>query len=142
MRGVTSDLGLVEPVTIPEWKIKARKDRMDRLGKFFEWLRTKKRVKRILKLIIKDDPELPCSDEIIEKCLENFDVRYLDWNKDDIDIQCLQSKAASLRELWLSWSGRNSTLIAWASKDYGLPSLKQVRYQREQALMYRDLTDI
>jgi hypothetical protein len=82
-----------------------------------------------VKLVVNDDPDLPCRDETIEECLTDFDIRYLDWNKDDICIKSLKEKAENLRELWVSWSGRNSTLFGWSNREHGLRSLSQVRHQ-------------
>jgi len=108
-------------------KLKAREDRMDLVTQFFQWLRGTKEVRRIVKLVVIDDEDFPCTDETIEKCLSGFDIRYLDWNKDDICVQSIKDNVKNLRELWVSWSGRNSTLFGWSNKDYGLRCLDQVR---------------
>lgn len=92
----------------------------------FRWFR-KQNVQRILKVVIVDDSTFPCSDETIEECLRGFDVRYLNWNKDDFCPAILHSaKLHNIRELWLSWSGRNSVLYSWSCKDTGLPTMKKV----------------
>jgi len=113
--------------------LERRHKRMELTEKFFKWLRDDKKVKRIVKLLVKDDPYLPCDDDTIEKCLRDFDIRYLDWDKDDICIQTLKAQAPNLQELWLSWSGRNSTLHGWSNKHFGLCSLK-VSYFRQEVL--------
>lgn len=107
--------------------LRARDARMSLVEDFFDWLRTDKGVRRIVKLVVIDSEDFPCTDETIEKCLRGFDIRYLDWDKDDICIQTLKDHAENLRELWVSWSGRNSTLFGWLNKDHGLKCLKQVR---------------
>ena len=108
-----------------------REERKNRVVGLFNWLRKKKKVKRIVKLIVEDDPDLPCQDETIKKCLQGFEVRNLDWNKDDIDISTLRECAPNVRELWLLWSGRGSTLLGWANKDGGLTTLKHVSLSHE-----------
>ena len=110
------------------WQYNGRQLRTELVDEFFTWLREKKKVKRIVKLIVSDDLEWPCSDETIEKCLRTFDVRFLDWKKDDLDIQSVRKVAENLRELWVSWSGRNSTLYGWSDVEFGFKSLRQVRF--------------
>lgn len=101
--------------------------RSESARKTFEWLRQRKRVRRILKLVVIDDANLPCSDAIIEDCLQGFDVRYLNWNKEDLCVETLRTSGTSnVKELWLSWSGRNSVLHGWSCKETGLPTLSQV----------------
>jgi hypothetical protein len=84
------------------------------------------KVRRIVKLIVEDDPDLPCSDETIEDCLYGFDIRYLNWNKDDICVRSLVEKAPNLKELEVSWCGRYSTLMGWSNIEYGLRRLNKV----------------
>lgn len=104
----------------------ARQIRTDSVLNAFGWFR-KQNVQRILKVMIVDDRMIPCSDETIEKCLHGFDTRYLNWNKDDFCPAILRSSGLyNVRELWLSWSGRNSVLYGWSCKDTGLPTLKKV----------------
>jgi hypothetical protein len=104
-----------------EWK-----GRTDSIRKVFSWFR-KQKVRRILKLVVVDDGTLPCSDATIEECLREFDIRYLNWNKDDFCIEVLHKAGLhNIRELWLSWSGRNSVLYSWSCKDTGLPTLGKV----------------
>ncbi|KAL1882838.1 hypothetical protein Daus18300_000476 [Diaporthe australafricana] len=100
--------------------------RSESVKKIFEWLYDKKKVRRILKLVVIDDAALPCSDSTFEDCLQGFDIRYLNWNKEDLCIDTLRSAGLSnVKELWLSWSGRNSVLHSWSSKESGLPKLGQ-----------------
>jgi hypothetical protein len=104
-----------------EWK-----GRTDSIRKVFSWFR-KQKVRRILKLVVVDDGTLPCSDATIEECLREFDIRYLNWNKDDLCIDVLREAGLyNVREIWLSWSGRNSVLYSWSCKDHGLPILGKV----------------
>lgn len=106
-----------------------RKSRETRVLRLFQWLRDKRNVRKIVRLVVYDHPEAPCRDEVIKSCLRDFDIRYLDWNKEDISIDVVQSVAPNLRELWLTWSGRNSTLLGWCNEKYGLRLLKgSVRY--------------
>ena len=99
---------------------------MESLEKVFNMLREEKGIKRILKLTVKDDPAMPCSDRVIEKCLESFDVRYLDWNKPDLCIDIVLAKAPNVTELNLYSSGNNAVLRRWASIN-GLCGLNQAR---------------
>lgn len=110
----------------PSWQHNGRKLRTELVIDFFNWLRETKKVKRIVKLIVSDDLDWPCSDETIEDCLRTFDVRFLDWKKEDLDIQSVKKVAENLRELWVPWSGRNSTLYGWSDVECGFKSLLQV----------------
>ncbi|KAF4467897.1 subtilisin [Fusarium albosuccineum] len=97
--------------------------RTDSIRKVFSWFRRQK-VRRILKLVVIDDGNSPCSDETIEECVREFDVRYLNWNKDDLCVEVLRKAGLSnVKELWLAWSGRNSVLYSWSCRDNGLPTL-------------------
>ncbi|ESU15292.1 hypothetical protein FGSG_08102 [Fusarium graminearum PH-1] len=77
-----------------------------------------------------DSPAQPprqTRDAVIEECLRDFDVRYLQWTKDDLCIEVLHNAGLSnVKELWLQWSGRNSVLYSWSCKDTGLPKLPQL----------------
>lgn len=102
--------------------------RSESIKRIFQWLRHRKNVKRILKLVVIDDGALPCSDSTFEDCLQGFDIRYLSWNKEDLCIDTLRSASLSnVKELWLSWSGRNSVLHSWSCKETGLAKLSQVK---------------
>ncbi|KAE8440734.1 hypothetical protein EG329_006629 [Mollisiaceae sp. DMI_Dod_QoI] len=106
-------------------------EKEDVLKGFFKWLRGRN-VKRIVKLIIVDDPYQPCRDKTIADCLQGFDVRYLEWNKDDIYIPPLKKHAGNLHELWVSWSGRGSALSGWLNPKEGIPTLKKARIIEEE----------
>jgi hypothetical protein len=102
--------------------------RSQSIRKVFWWLR-KKNVQRILKLVVIDDDTFPCSDETIEDCLRGFDIRYLNWNKKDLCVESLRAaRLSNIKELWLSWSGRNSVLYSWSCQKYGLPTLGKVSH--------------
>ncbi|KAJ8127354.1 hypothetical protein O1611_g6283 [Lasiodiplodia mahajangana] len=103
-----------------------RKVRETRVQKFFRWLRCERGVKKIVKLVVYDHPQMPCKDEVIKNCLQHFDIRYLDWNKEDLAIDMIHSVAPNLQELWLTWSGRKSTLFGWGNEKHGLRLLKQL----------------
>jgi hypothetical protein len=106
--------------TLDQWT-----DDMRTLQKVFDMLRGKG-VQRILKLMVRDNLRRPCSDEVIQSCLDGFDVRYLDWNKPDLCADVVLAKAPKLVELWLYSSGRNAVLRGWAGNN-GLCNLNQVR---------------
>lgn len=101
--------------------------RSESIRKIFEWLKKQKQVRRILKLVVIDDEALPCSDSTFEDCLRDFDIRYLNWNKEDLCTDTLRNAGLSnMKELWLSWSGRNSVLHSWSCKESGLAKFSQV----------------
>jgi hypothetical protein len=91
----------------------------------FKWLRDKKLVKSILKVVVKDDQTFPCRDDEIEAALKGLDVRYLDWNKLDLCSETIHLAAPAVKELWLYSSGNNSVLRGWAQAD-GLGKLTHV----------------
>lgn len=101
--------------------------------KLFDWLRGAKQVKRIVQLVIYDHAQAPCRDEVVKACLKGFDVRYLDWNKEDLSIDVLQEVAPNLQKLWLTWSGRKSALHGWANERYGVLLLQKVRLMQHLA---------
>ncbi|KAL2265880.1 hypothetical protein VTJ83DRAFT_6980 [Remersonia thermophila] len=107
----------------------ARRCREHRVKSFFGWLRNAKKVRRIVKLVVNDNPWYPCGNNIIQSCLSGFDIRYLDWDKQDLSIYALEQKGVSpnLQELWLSWSGRDSALFGWSNTEHGVGMLKKLR---------------
>lgn len=101
-----------------------REINMEHLMSILRWLRETKKVRRILKLVIKDSQEFQCRDEHIEECLKGWDIRYLDWNKQNLSLETLQKgETENLVELWLTWNGQNSCLIGWSDAGYGLRKL-------------------
>jgi hypothetical protein len=92
----------------------------DYLSKMMIWLRDTKKVKRILRLVVHDNHEWQCRDETIEECLRGWDIRYLDWNKRDLSVDTIKGQAEKLVELWLMWSGTNTSLIGWMDSEFGL----------------------
>jgi hypothetical protein len=127
------EVGLDETRTPPRHvEGQSRKDREvreTRVQRLFDWIR-RKGVKRIVRLVVYDHPLAPCRDDVIRSCLKGFDVRYLDWNKEDLSVDMLQHVAPRLQELWLTWSGRKSALLGWCNEKYGLRLLKQVRHSQ------------
>jgi hypothetical protein len=116
-----------DPLATPEERA-AFRDRVSKgLVKVFKWLKETKGVKKILKLVVDDNDEFPCSEVIIRNCLEQLDdVRYLDWKRPNISAQTLL-KAPNVVELWLYSTGINAVLSSWADHG-GLPQLKKVPY--------------
>ena len=106
---------------------KSRRSRETMVKSLFTWLRDKKQVRKIVQVIVYDHPSAPCRDEVIKYCLESFDIRYLDWNKEDLSVDMLQIAAKNLQELWLTWSGRKSALLGWCNNQCGLILLQKVR---------------
>jgi len=99
------------------------------------WLREKK-VKRILKVIVDDDPDRPHSDEAIENSLKHFDVEILDWRKEDMCPGLLNRACKNLRRIYLKWSGNNTALRAWSEPE-GLPMLKELKFVHLQVSQVR-----
>jgi hypothetical protein len=85
-----------------------------------------KGVKRILRLSVRDNPKKPCSDELIQRCLRDFDIRYLNWNKPDLRADIVVASAPRLVGIWLHSSGNDAVLREWAG-GRGLCNLHQVR---------------
>ena len=86
---------------------------------------SQKNVEKILKVTVEDSTVCPCTDEVIEECLQKFDVRYLDWRKPDLCSDVLVRAAPNIVELTLYSSGNNAVLRGWASAG-GLCSLNLV----------------
>lgn len=86
----------------------------------------RKGVRRILKLTVRDNLDDPCSDEVIERCLKRFDVRYLDWQKYDLCAEVILSAAPNVVKLTLHSSGSHAVLRSWAS-EMTLCELNKVR---------------
>lgn len=98
----------------------------DNIINVFRWLKEKKQVKKILKVVVEDNPNQFCSDETIESCLECMDeIRFLNWNKRDLSVPTL-SKAKGLTELSLYSSGINAVLHHWSDQN-GLVKLHKLR---------------
>jgi hypothetical protein len=85
-----------------------------------------KKVKRILKLKVRDNQQVPCSDEFIETCLKDIDVRYLDWNKPNLCADVILAGAPRAAEVWLYATGSTAVLRSWAGSN-GLANLRQLR---------------
>jgi hypothetical protein len=94
------------------------------LKSIFDMLRSRG-VERILKVTVKDNFRRPCRDGIIYECLKDFDVRYLDWQKNDLCIDVVLATAPRVAELTLYSSGIKTVLRGWAARN-GLCTLNQV----------------
>ncbi|KAK6355547.1 hypothetical protein TWF696_004646 [Orbilia brochopaga] len=106
---------------------RARETRERLVTSFFQWLR-ERGVKKIIKLVVSDHPQRPCRDASIAQALLGFDIRHLDWDKEDLCMESLarQCITPNLQEVWLSWSGRNSTLLGWSNREHGLSTLQKL----------------
>lgn len=121
--------GLVSAATVSRdaWD-QQRTENADHLEAVLKWLKDTKGVKQIIKLVVRDDKDGPCSDDVIERCLKTYDIQYLDWQKEDICVQTLlEGQAKNLVEVSLYSSGKDSTLWSWSSND-GLRRLEKVRH--------------
>lgn len=133
-----SQVDLIVPFTKPDlktWESKPLEeqqrierdlwnDDMDSLRGVFKMLRNKS-IGRILKLIVTDNLERPCSDEVIIDCLKGFDIRYLDWRKYDLSADVVLAAAPRVSELWLYYSGSSAILRGWEGSN-GICNLNQV----------------
>lgn len=104
-------------------------DPPDRLGlidavTIFKWLRYQG-VRKIIKVIVVDDGEIPHSDQAIEECLEGFDIEILDWKKLDICSKPICRAARDVRNIYLYSTGSNAVLMSW-SGERGLVQLGKV----------------
>ncbi|KAK1638700.1 hypothetical protein BDP81DRAFT_422513 [Colletotrichum phormii] len=101
---------------------------------FFNWFR-EWGVRKIFKVVVYDGDH-PHRDEEIEKALAgfvhgkkkypSFDVEVLDWHKEDLCPEVIQTATPQVRELHLHWSGRNSVLRGWSESE-GLPALEHLQ---------------
>ena len=118
-------------------------NRMAAVTNMFNMLR-ERGVKRIFKVTVRDDHARPCTDRVIRRCLDGFDVRYLDWDKRDLCIDVVRAACPKIAELTLYSSGRQAVLRSWTAPS-GLCGLNQVRtllfafpspqYRQENKLM-------
>ncbi|KAL7629603.1 hypothetical protein AAE478_001125 [Parahypoxylon ruwenzoriense] len=127
---ITSDTASTAEDPLETWEEDSRA-----LCATFKWLK-KKNVKQIVKLVVKDNPKRFCSDETIEKCLEGFDIRYLDWNKADMCVDTIRKKAPNVAHLWLHSGGSNAVLWSWSDSCglRSLPKLTQVHLNARKGL--------
>jgi hypothetical protein len=93
----------------------------------FAWLAEEKNVKKIIKIIVIDDGDVPHTEESIEKCLARFDIEIWDWRKFDISSETIYAAARDVRVVSLYSSGNNAVLREWSSEN-GLVRLKRVRH--------------
>ncbi|KAF9772122.1 hypothetical protein IL306_010180 [Fusarium sp. DS 682] len=82
------------------------------------------------------------SDEAIEKCLKDLKVEILDWKRLDLDALSLRRVGTHLREIYLQWSGSNSTLRAWSEKEglASIPTLEVIHLSQHEGLESRQRT--
>ncbi|RWA04337.1 hypothetical protein EKO27_g10771 [Xylaria grammica] len=97
----------------------------ENLKDVFEWLKVDKGVEAIVSLTVKDNPNHYCSDATVLKCLENLEVRYLDWNRPNL---CANSSTLpnTIIEISLYWARLNAVLWSWSGAE-GLRTLEKLR---------------
>jgi hypothetical protein len=95
---------------------------------YFDWLREKKKVEHILKVIVDDSRDPPHTDEAIEMALASFGVEELDWSKRDLDPDTVCRISNKLVKIVLHWGGNNAVLRAWSDPDVlqKLPDLSSI----------------
>ncbi|SPN96672.1 uncharacterized protein DNG_00193 [Cephalotrichum gorgonifer] len=107
---------------------------------FFHWLRHKKKVERIVKVIVDDCRNDPHSDQTIEACLQPFMGEVLGWRKTDLCPLTISEVGKELREVSLLWSGSNSVLRGWSEAE-GLvrcPALRKINLNFDKMLDSRE----
>ncbi|GJN69443.1 hypothetical protein PLICBS_003491 [Purpureocillium lilacinum] len=86
---LTPDPWATTPLTSDRsWEVMTRDDE-DALEAFFTWLKGPKGVTTILKLVVMENQDRPCSERVVRECLKGLDVRYLDWKRRDICVDTL-----------------------------------------------------
>jgi len=111
------------PTSDRSWEVMTRDDE-DALEAFFTWLKGPKGVTTILKLVVMENQDRPCSERVVRECLKGLDVRYLDWKRRDICVDTLLV-VPNIVELWLYSSGLNAVLCGW-SDEHGLGRFTKV----------------
>ena len=91
----------------------------------FDWL-LDNGVRRIFKVIVIDDGEIPHSDQAIEKALKPFKIEIWDWKKIDICSETVVRAAGEHAKIvYMYSSGNNAVLRGW-SCEAGLVRVKLV----------------
>jgi hypothetical protein len=98
----------------------------------FKWLKVKKGVKGIMRLVVRDRAPLFCNDETIAECLKNLEVRYLDWDRPDICTDTLRL-TRDLVQVDLYWSGLKAVLCSWGDVN-GLRTIPKVSNEETRLL--------
>jgi hypothetical protein len=92
----------------------------------FQWLRQKKGIQKIFKIVVDDLVPYPHTDTAIIAAVKDFDVETWDWRKLDLSSQTILTAAKGTRELYLQSSGNEAVLRGWGCR-HGLPLLSDVR---------------
>ncbi|KAI8274112.1 hypothetical protein K4K60_010027 [Colletotrichum sp. SAR11_57] len=115
----------MESLKMPKPRADWRDKSSEALEGLFKWLTDTKKVKRILKLVVEDNEEFPCSETSVRKCLSMLqDIRYLDWRRPNISVRTLL-EAKDMVEVWLYSTGINAVLASWADQE-GLQMLQKL----------------
>ncbi|KAK1779759.1 hypothetical protein QBC45DRAFT_325176 [Copromyces sp. CBS 386.78] len=116
-------------------KLTQRTKGLQHMCTIFEWLK-RLQVKSVLKVTVMDDAELSHSDEAIETCMKDLDVRIWNWRRVDLCIDIISTSAPNVTDVTLYSSGNNAVLVGWSSKG-GLPKLKEGLDSQERFKQYR-----
>lgn len=90
----------------------------------FNWL-SDQGVKFVREVIVSDEGEPPHSDEAIEICLKDLDVKIWNWQKVDVCSEVILEAAPNVEDVTLCASGNNAVLVGWSGPS-GLPKLQNV----------------
>jgi hypothetical protein len=81
-----------------------------------------------LKVVIQDDENSPCSDDVIKESLRGFNVRYLDWDREDLYILAVDEVMKDARGIHLYWGGNDAILRGWANDLEAFPNVRTQTY--------------
>ncbi|MCJ1392423.1 hypothetical protein MMC18_005290 [Xylographa bjoerkii] len=119
-------------------RVKSQSDRrgLTDLQTIFDWL-YRNRVRKIRKVIVVDDGDIPHSDQAVEEALKQFEVDVWDWKKLDICSKTIFAAVRNAIEISLYSTGNNAVLMRWCSQN-GLMKFPMGFERRERMDKYID----
>ncbi|KAJ8129041.1 hypothetical protein O1611_g4591 [Lasiodiplodia mahajangana] len=123
--------GLLRNVKVPANETENNKDlrvRQEAITNFFEYLKAKHNMQRIMCLEVDELIGHPCSDALIESALRGIQIDTLDWKKTDMCAQVVANAVPGVRCLRLYCSKNPGSLSSWSAPDVlsKLPNLKRI----------------
>ncbi|KAK4445312.1 hypothetical protein QBC34DRAFT_413315 [Podospora aff. communis PSN243] len=106
----------------------------------FKWLRSEKKVRRVIRVMIKDLSTPSHNEEAIEQALSRLHVEHLDWQIADICPAVVRGVGDFVATLALYWSGNNAVLRGWSEPEGlpRLPNLNSIRLTILENFQYPD----
>ncbi|RYP40703.1 hypothetical protein DL768_010602 [Monosporascus sp. mg162] len=120
----------------PEQVDKTKGKGLNHMNSIFRWLKAN-HVGSILKVTVIDDLEPSHSDEAIETCIDDLNVRVWNWYKVDLSCQVILNSARNVRDVTLYSSGNNAVLMGWSSSS-GLALLPEGLEKPKRLEAYMD----